>query len=173
MSSAGAHRRTPAPPVLPAEFRRRCQPGVRVRWRARRHAAELDQLLAEGADPLATDELLCRAQLLTEPNCRLGLADTIETVVRLVDHGSPQGIGSPRILRRDTIRRNRRLLLRLAARLRSDGPLDLRGLARAELLVSFGDSVMYQGPGPTTLRVQLVDLLAALDPIGTCQWTQP
>lgn len=159
--------------LLPAELRRRCRPGLRVRWRSRRHAAELDQLLAEGADPLASDELLCRAQMLAEPNCRLGLADTIEAVVRLVDNGSPQGIGLPRILRRDVIRRNRRLLLALAERLRSQGLLDLRGLARAELLVSFGDSVMYQGAGPAKLRVQLVDLLAALDPIGACEWTQP
>lgn len=164
---------TAADALLPAELRRRCHPSLRIRWRSHRHAAELDQLLAEGADPLASDELLCRAQMLAEPNCRLGLADTIETVVRLVDNGSPQGIGLPRILRRDTIRRNRRLLLALAERLRSQGLLDLRGLARAELLVSFGDSVMYQGPGPRTLRVQLVDLLAALDPIGACEWTQP
>jgi hypothetical protein len=159
--------------LLPAELRRRCRPGFRTRWRSRRHAPELDQLLAQGADPLASDELLCRAQMLAEPYCRIGLADTIETVVRLVDNGSPQGIGLPRILRRDVIRRNRRLLLTLADRLRSQGPLDLRGLARAELLVSFGDSAMYRGPGARTLRVQLVGLLAALDPIGACEWTQP
>jgi hypothetical protein len=139
-----------------------------MRWRSCFRAPELDQELAAGADPLASDQLLWRAQQLVEPKCKLTLAATIEAVVEAVDVGGPWTAPGPRIRSRGVLRTNRRLLMAVAERLRSGDPVDLRGLARAELLVSY-DSAMYGQPSAQSLRAQLIDLLIALQPDGAWQ----
>ena len=73
-------------------------------------------------------------------------------------------LSGPQPIRRDVIRDNRSLLRVLAERLRSDGPQGLRGLAKVDLLVSYGDSALYRGPSALTLKLELLEVLAALDP---------
>jgi hypothetical protein len=148
-------------------LRLRARPGWLVRWRTAWKTAELDRALAGGADPLATDTLLWRADQLTEPAQRLGYADVLERLVGEVSGEPPPEQPGPPIIRRDLIKANRSLLLVLAERLRGDDPIGLRGLAMVELLVGYGDSPLYRGPSPLQLKWKLLDVLAALDPASS------
>ena len=149
-------------PVAPLHLRKR--PTLRARLRASWSAAELDEALASGADPLASDELALRASQLVEPARRVKLADSLELVVRVVARGEASPLPGPTILRREPIARNRAALLHLIRRLRSDGLHCLPGLAMADRLVRFGDSPLYMALGPVELRRQIDDILAALEP---------
>ena len=142
----------------------RVRPGLLVRLRASWKAAELGEALAAGADPLASEELLWRAQQLTEPKERMAIAESIARVVAEIDRGGFDVRSGPQIVKRDLIKDNRSLLLVLAERLRDDGPHDLRGLAMAELLVHFGDSPLYRARSPLELRWKLLDILTVLYP---------
>jgi hypothetical protein len=149
---------------LPGRSLRRRRPSLLVRWRGFWKAAELDQALAAGSDPLASEALLWRAEQLVEAKLRRGFAEALERIVDEVARGGPQMLPGPQLIRRDVIRDNRSLLLVLAERLRSDGPQALRGLAKVDLLVSYQDSALYRGPSALTLKLELLDVLAALDP---------
>jgi hypothetical protein len=138
-----------------------------VRLRSHLHAPELDHALAAGADPLASEQLLWRAQQLTDPHRRLEYAETIQRIVAEVDHGGPQMLPGPQLVRRDVIKANRALLLVLAERMRAEQPLALCGLAMVELLVGDGDSPLYRGLGGFQLRSSLLEILATLDPFGS------
>ena len=136
----------------------------RVRLRARWNAAELDESLAAGADPLASEELTLRAQQLVEPARRTELARTLELIVKQVATGGSSPVPGPTILRREPIARNRPALLALARRLRADGLQCLPGLAMADRLIGYGDSPLYMGLGPLQLRYRVSEVMAALDP---------
>ena len=167
MASKTHHDTSPAAlPSLPGRSWR-TRPRLRVRLRSHWRATELDEALAAGADPLASEEILWRAQQLTEPHRRLELAETIQRILAEVAHGGPQMLPGPKLIRRDVIRANRSLLLVLAERLRGDGPLALRGLALVELLVRYGDSPLYRGPSALQLKLNLLEALAALDPFSS------
>jgi hypothetical protein len=130
-----------------------------------RRAAELDQALAAGTNPLSDADLLWRADQLTDPARRLGLAEAIELL--LVDSerrpvGGAYGPEGP--LRKELVSSNRSLLTVLAERLRSDGPHGLRGLAMCQHLLSFGEGHVYRCPSPLHLRWRLLEALAALEP---------
>jgi hypothetical protein len=130
-------------------------------------AAELDQQLAAGADPLSSEQLLWRAQQLTEPHGRLEYAETIKRILAEVKQGPPQMLPGPQLVAREVIKANRTLLVVLAERLRGDGVFALRGLAMVELLLRYGDSSLYQGLSPFELRLNLLQILAALEPTGS------
>ena len=158
------HNSTLAGLPLPSRSLRRRRPTLLVRWRSFWKAAELDEALAAGSDPLASETLLWRAEQLVEPKLRRGFAETLERIVDEVVRGGPQMLSGPQLIRRDVIRDNRSLLRVLAERLRSDGPQGLRGLAKVDLLISYGDSALYRGPSSLTLKLELLEVLAALDP---------
>ena len=139
------------------------RPTLRARLRAAWSAAELDAALADGADPLASDELALRAAQLVEPATRAKLAQSLELVVVQVAAGGPSPLG-PTILRREPIARNRRALLALARRLQSEGVHCLRGLAMADRLIRYGDSPLYMALGPLQLTHRIEEILAALEP---------
>lgn len=143
-------------------FRQR--PTLRTRLRAAWSAAKLDEALASGADPLASDELTLRAAQLVEPTHRAQLAQSLELIVRQVGRGGPSPVPGPPILRREPIVRNRPELLALTHRLRSDGLHCLPGLAMADRLISYGDSPLYMALGPLQLRHRIEEILAALEP---------
>jgi hypothetical protein len=151
-------------PQLPSGIDRRLRPRLRVRLRASLTAAELDEKLAMGADPLGNDLLLWRAQQLAEPDERAGFAQSIETIVSGIDRGGPHRLAGPQTLCRDLVKDNRSLLLVLAERLRGDGPHGLRGLAMADLLVHYRDSALYRARSPLQLKWKLLEVLAALEP---------
>jgi hypothetical protein len=139
------------------------RPALRTRLRTAWSAAELDEALASGADPLASDELTLRASQLVRPEKRAELAQSLELVVRQVTSGGPSPSG-PTILRREPVARNRRALLVLAWRLRRDGLHCLRGLAMAERLIKYGDSPLYMALEPLELAHRVEEVQAALEP---------
>jgi hypothetical protein len=145
----------------PLKLRRR--PTLRARLRAAWRAPELDEALANGADPLASDELALRAARLVRPATRVKLAESLELVVGQVATRGPSPPG-PTILRREPIARNRPVLLALARRLRGDGLHCLTGLAMADRLIGFGDSPLYMALDSLQLMYRVEEVLAALDP---------
>ena len=147
--------------MRPAGLKRRAT--IRARLRAAWSAPELDEALANGADPLSTEELALTAAKLVEPANRAKLAQSLELVVEQVAAGGPSPLG-PTILRRKPIARNRSGLLDLAQRLRSGRFHCLRGLAMADRLIRYGDSPLYFALGPLELKHRLEEVLAALEP---------
>jgi hypothetical protein len=164
MPSESAKTARPSAPQLPSGIDRRLRPRLRVRLRASLRAAELDEQLAIGVDPLCSDLLLWRAQQLVEPDERAGFAKSLETIVNEIDRGGPHRLAGPQTLCRDLVKDNRSLLLVLAERLRADGPHGLRGLAMADLLVHYRDSALYRAQSPLQLKWKLLEVLAALEP---------
>jgi hypothetical protein len=137
---------------------------LRTRPRTAWGAAELDEALADGADPLSSDELSLRAAQLVEPAKRAQLAQSLELVVEQVTAGGPSPVPGPTILRREPVARNRLGLLALARRLRDGGLHCLPGLAMADRLIGFGDSSLYMGLDATQLMYRVEETLAALEP---------
>ena len=119
--------------------------------------------MADGADPLGSDELALRATDLVKPETRAALARSLERVAEQVAAGGPSPLG-PTILRREAVARNRAGVLALAARLRRDGVHCLRGLAMADVLVRRGDGPLYMALDPLQLEHRIEEILAALEP---------
>ena len=147
-----------------AEPERRRRPTLRVRLRTKWSAAELDEALAGGADPLGSEELTLRSEQLVEPTRRVELARSLDLVVEHVARGRSSPVPGPTILRREPITRNRGALRALARRLRREGMHCLPGLAMADRLIRYGDSPLYMGLGELQLRFRIDEILAALDP---------
>ena len=135
-----------------------------VRLRTAWKAPELDDALADGADPLASAELALKAAQLVKPRKRAELAQALELLVEQVISGGPSPLPGPAILRREPIARNLAGLLVLARRLRSEGLHCLRGLAMADRLVHYGDSPLYAALGSLELQHRIEEILAALEP---------
>lgn len=154
-------RRKLAQAVSSVERRRR--PRLRVRIRTALRAAELDESLAGGADPLASDELTLRATQLVASGKRLELARALEMIIAQVEMGgcSPPG---PTILRRDPISRNGSGLRALVRRLASDDLQCLPGLAMADRLIRYGDTPLYMALDSLQLRYRIEEVTAALEP---------
>jgi hypothetical protein len=150
-----------APMSPPLKLRRR--PTLRARLCTAWRAPELDEALASGADPLASDELALKAAQLVKPATRVKLAKSLELIVEQVATRGPSPPG-PTILRREPIARNRRVLLALARRLRSDGLHCLPGLAMADRLIGFGDTPLYMALDSLQLMYRVEEVLAALEP---------
>jgi len=115
---------------------------------------------------LGSEQLLWRAQQLTDPHRRLEYVEAIQRIVAEVDHGGPQMLPGPQLVRRDVIKANRALLQVLAERMQSEQPLALRGLARVDLLIGDGASPLYRGLSEFQLRSSLLEILATLDPFS-------
>jgi hypothetical protein len=130
---------------------------VLTRWRAH----ELDRQLANGADPILSDELSLRVGQLGSARTRVRLACALGGAVELAN-----GHRAPLIttrLRRPEIQENHHLLLALADRLRDGEPVGVQGLAMTARLVHDRSSPLYRtgvsGPLPATVA----EALAALE----------
>jgi hypothetical protein len=89
--------------------------GVWLRYVTWRRTRELDEQLARGADPVASDELSLRAGQLASTRRRERFACVLRGAVALADAPyDPVRIGPPAIARAQ-IQENRELLLALAA----------------------------------------------------------
>lgn len=137
------------------------RPTLRTKLRTAWSAAELDEALVNGADPLASDELALRASQLVGQAKRRELARSLELIIKQVAAGGAPG---PTILRREPIARNRRGLLALAWRLRREGLHCLPGLAMADRLIRYGDSPLYMALDSVELTHRIEEILAALEP---------
>jgi hypothetical protein len=121
-------------------------PSLWLRLRVRRKRRELDAALADGANPETSDELALRSQQLQEPATRLQLARQIENIYRLATDGPGSQAStamSAGAFNGFRVAANRPVLEALAARLRSKGPLNLRGLALCSVLVEDTSSPLY------------------------------
>jgi hypothetical protein len=131
-----------------------------VTWR---HAHELDELLASGTDPVASDELSLRAGQLGSARSVGRFACILRGAVALADAPfDPVRLGPP-VIRRAQVQRNRELLLELAERLRRGGSLGVRGLAITSLLVSDGVGPLYSKSARSSLNASVNSALVALD----------
>jgi hypothetical protein len=121
-------------------------------------APDLDRRLADGTDPLLSDEVSLRAGQLGSAGTRSRLAVALCRAVK-VANGRQAPLITTR-LRRRAIRENEDLLLALAARLRSGEPLGVAGLAMTARLVKDHSSPMYRAGA--SLRDSLSMALTAL-----------
>lgn len=128
--------------------------------RARLRAPELDRELARGVPSALRPELTLRAELLTSPRERGRLAWAIEAVVDRAD--TPLRRFRSRVpVRSADVRDSRIVLLNLAARLDSDHPVDVQGVALASLLLRDGASPLYlSGASPSLYHATRAALLA-------------
>ncbi len=137
--------------------------GVWLRWITWRQAHALDELLAHGADPIASDELSLRAGQLASARTRRRFACVLRGAVALADAPfDPVRLGPPAV-RRAQIQESRRRLLELADRLGSGGYLGFQGLAITSLLVGDGVSPLYAKAKSGSLKTSVDRALLALD----------
>jgi hypothetical protein len=130
---------------------------VVARWRA----SDLDRQLANGIDPMQSDELSLRVGQLGSAGTRVRLACALRGAIELA-----KGHRAPLVttrLRRSEIQENDELLLALADRLRDGEPLGVRGLAMTSRLVNDHSSPLYR-PGPSgSLPATATEALDALE----------
>lgn len=100
----------------------------------------LDRALADGADPRASATLAARSAQLASRRARASTAAALERLALGSDASNQRFAVPPR---RAAVAPNRSALLDLAARVRSDGPAYVRGLAAARLLVTDGTGPAY------------------------------
>jgi hypothetical protein len=133
---------------------------LRDRVRARLRTATLDRQLADGAPPEANVALALHATRVYEPGQRLLLARSLR---RIADssNSQPGRIGVP--LNREAIVRARPEIDAVADRLRTDGPVSVRGVARIRLLLTDGSGPLYGASRPEQLRRELQSALVAFD----------
>jgi hypothetical protein len=113
--------------------------------------SSLDSRLAQGASPDEAPELEARATQLVSKRSRCGLATGIERAVEAA--AEPGGtFSSSAPLNRPEIQSARAELLQLAGELRSPGPLQPRGVALTEQLLTHGDSPLYGPSAEGSLR---------------------
>src|SRR5215211_4172589 len=117
--------------------------GVWLRCVTWRQARQLDEQLARGTDPIASDELSLRAGQLASGRSRGRFACVLRGAVELADAPfDPGRIGRP-VVRRAHVQENRGLLLELAQRLRAGGILGVQGFAITSPLALDGVLPMY------------------------------
>jgi hypothetical protein len=117
--------------------------GLRARLRAWCTGTELDSRLARGASPDASVPLSLRAQRLMRPKNRRCIARGLRRAASSAlasPHSGQRGVP----LARAEIRECAALIEQLAGLLDDGQPVDPRGIARAELLLSEGDSPLYR-----------------------------
>jgi hypothetical protein len=137
--------------------------GVWLRFVTRRQARALDEQLARGTDPIASDELSLRAGQLGSARNRGRFACVLRGAVELANAPyDPARMGRP-VLRRAQVQENRDLLLELADRLMAGGTLGVQGLASTSVLVGDGVSPLYSKAAHGSLKAFVTHALVALD----------
>lgn len=134
---------------------------ARNRWRA----ADLDHQLAQGTDPMQSDDLSLRVGQLGSVAHRSRLAVALRGAVEMASGHHPPLIATR--LRLPEIQENEELVLALAERLRGAEPLGVEGLAMTSRLVHDRSSPLHRA-GRGSLPTALSEALAALE---RGQWT--
>jgi hypothetical protein len=135
---------------------------LRVRWKR----LDLDSELADGANPVKSEELALRAQQLAEPATRARIAAGIENVTRLATVGPGPAATTALVTNGFVgyrVAANEPGLAALARKLRANGPHAVRGLARASILIEDAGSPLYARGGVDTLEPAVHAAISALD----------
>jgi hypothetical protein len=115
-------------------------PGLRMRvWLTRR---TLDHRLAEGESILSSRALARRADQLASLRCRHSLSNGLRRVIGDAERPS-RSLTAAVPVQRGAVLHARVGLERLAARLESDEPVALEGVARVQLLLTDGGSPLF------------------------------
>ena len=131
---------------------------------ARLSSSRLDTELANGASPESSVALALRAELLARPSQLHLLACSVERLVNTAETPtltSHTGLRVPIV--RDAVRGARAELEALSRRLRSPGLVNVRGVARARLLLTDGTGPLYQSSTSRDLRAEVELALAQMD----------
>lgn len=129
---------------------------------ARLAARRLDRQLAEGVSPGTSSQLSLRASVLTAPAKRRELADIIRRIAR--HEVEPAAFGVRLAASREQTSRARPALERLAQRLVDPAPVDPRGVALTQELLSDGSGPLLWDRSQEDLGTRLAEALAALGP---------
>jgi hypothetical protein len=129
---------------------------------ARLSAGRLDRELAEGASPGASAQLNLRASALTAPTKRRELAATLRRIAR--DEVEPAAFGARLAASREQTSKARLALEQLARRLADAAPVDPRGVALTQELLSDGAGPLFWDRSRDDLGALLGEALAALGP---------
>jgi hypothetical protein len=135
--------------------------GLWLRVLTRWNAEDLDRQLANGIDPMSSDELSLRMGQLGSLGTRVRLASALRQAVQLAS-----GQRAPLIatrLRRAEIQENEELLLALADRLHDGEPVGVQGLARTARLVNHRSGALYRSGMGGSLATAASKALAALE----------
>ena len=138
----------------------------RVRWWdrvvVRARASALDQKLATGASPESSMALAVHAGRLCNPAQRRVLARSLARIVAASEAPAGHRLAAP--VCRPAVHRARAELAAVSGRLMTNGPVDVRGVARVRQLLADGTGPLYQSAPPDRLRHELAAALTALDP---------
>jgi hypothetical protein len=140
---------------------RRIRPHDRLAARLR--ARTLDTLLAQGVSPDSSTALSLRARKLISQATRRQLARALHTTVREAARPARPLCSAVPISRCRVIDAHP-ILEELAGHLMNPGPVDARGVAQVQLLLSDGSSPLYPGPGAYDLEHALQAAIDALMP---------
>ena len=141
--------------------------GLRLRVWLREH--ELDEALAGGTDPAATDELSLRAEQLVDRVGPARLADAVEELVDLGDrhvvlaNSEAFWAATSPYVDLDAIQTSSKSLMRLVSRLREDRPVQVQGLAKTRRLLRDDGGPLYRRGASSSLDDAVRTVLCALD----------
>ena len=144
-----------------AEAPRSFRSQLAARLNARLHAPSLDRELASGIAPWRSPLHAVRALQLTRERNRRGLARSLERLVENAQQPRSHHRGAAVYPCREQVIEAMPALLTIAGRLRSSDPIDARGIARLNILLS-------DSSGPCYVRIQRNALTNALREIS--QW---
>jgi hypothetical protein len=128
-----------------------------ARWRS----SALDRGLAAGAPPDGSGALLVRARALLEPGTRRAFG---RSLLRIAGQSwRAPSIGGRVPVHRDAVADARGDLELLARRLLGDGPVAVRGVAQASMLLTDGSGPIFWRRSDEVLRERVRDVIEALD----------
>jgi hypothetical protein len=136
---------------------------LRVRLRAALHREQLTRLLAEGADPAASEELALRARQLTGKRDRRTLAGSLRSAI--AEAHDPPMVRARAIINRRATLDAEAAIMEMIDRLGSPIAVRPQGMALLMRILTNADgsSPLYNASEPGTLRRVIQSATAALD----------
>jgi hypothetical protein len=135
--------------------------GLRDRLEARLFATALDRELARGVAPETCGALSLRARKLIGPEARAALARQLRRVVADARGGHAWMTAVP--IRHPEVLDAAEELDVLAERLAAPGPVDVRGVAQARVLLTDGTGPLYFRGATEELRASVARALSRLE----------
>jgi hypothetical protein len=135
--------------------------GIWLRLVTKSRASDLDHQLANGTDPMLSDELSLRVGQLGSAGTRVLLASVLREAIKMAN-GSHAPLLTTR-LRLMEIREHELLLTALADRVCNGEPVGVQGLAMTSRLVHDRSSALYRSGTSSSLQDAASQALAALE----------